>query len=73
MVDSCKTEGVDVPHVTLENMRHSFATSFLAAGGNVGNLSRILGHADINTTFRRCVRPSAGNLRADMERVRLAL
>lgn len=69
----CDAQGVDVPHVTLENMRHSFATSFLAAGGNVENLSRILGHADINTTFRRYVRPSAGNLRADMERVRIAL
>lgn len=54
--------GFDVPPVTVENMRHSFATSFLHAGGNVEDLSRILGHSDINTTYRRYVRPSSDDL-----------
>lgn len=58
----CDSEGVDVPPVTVENMRHSFATSFLHAGGNVEDLSRILGHADISTTFRRYVRPDTAAL-----------
>ena len=46
-----------MPHVTIENQRHSFATSYLHAGGRVEDLSRILGHADIVTTYRRYVRP----------------
>ena len=55
-------EGLNVPYVTIENMRHSFATSYLHAGGNVEDLSRIMGHSDINTTYRRYVRPSAADL-----------
>lgn len=50
-------------------MRHSFATSYLAAGGNVENLSRILGHSDINTTFSRYVRPQSDALAEEMARV----
>lgn len=52
----------ELPFVSIENMRHSFATSYLHAGGNVEDLSRILGHADINTTYRRYVRPNQSDL-----------
>lgn len=62
----CETEGRRVPPVTLENMRHSFATSYLHAGGLVADLSAILGHADINTTYRRYVRPSVEDMRRGM-------
>ena len=58
----CDGSALDVPHVTIENMRHSFATSYLHAGGNVEDLSRILGHSNISTTFRRYVRPSTADL-----------
>ena len=51
----CQDEGFAVPRVTMENLRHSFATSYLAAGGSVEDLSRILGHEDINTTARKSV------------------
>lgn len=57
----------DAAPVTIENMRHSFATSYLHAGGNVEDLSRILGHSDINTTYRRYIRPSVDDLRRSME------
>lgn len=57
----CDSEGADVPHVTVENQRHSFATSYLHAGGRVEDLSRILGHSDIVTTYRRYVRPGYGD------------
>lgn len=60
----CDAAGLDVPHVTIENMRHSYATSYLHAGGSVEDLSRMLGHSDINTTYRRYVRPSADDLKA---------
>lgn len=59
----------DMPKVTIENMRHSFATSYLHAGGNIEDLSRILGHADINTTYRRYVKPDILDLRRGMESV----
>lgn len=65
----CDGKGLDVPHVTIENMRHSFATSFLHAGGNIEDLSRILGHSDINTTYRRYMRPSVDDLRRGMDAV----
>jgi integrase len=59
----------DVPPVTLENMRHSFATSYLAAGGSIEILSRILGHSDINTTYRRYVRPDLSGMRRELENI----
>lgn len=58
----CGEEGRDVPRVTIENCRHSYATSYLHAGGQVEDLSRILGHADIVTTYRRYVRPTAADM-----------
>lgn len=65
----CDEEGLGMPHVTIENMRHSFATSYLHAGGNVEDLSRILGHSDIMTTVRRYVRPKHEDLAAGIERL----
>ena len=56
----------DAARVTIENMRHSFATSYLHAGGNVEDLSRLLGHSDINTTYRRYIRPDVDDLRRGM-------
>lgn len=53
----------NLPRITLENMRHSFATSCLAAGMHVEDVSRMLGHADIGTTFRRYVKPDLANMR----------
>lgn len=58
-----RSEGRELPQVSLENCRHSFATSYLHAGGNVEDLSKILGHSNINTTFRRYVRPSDDDLK----------
>lgn len=56
----------DVPPVTLENMRHSFATSYLAAGGRIEVLSKMLGHSNINTTINRYYRPDIDVLRSDL-------
>ena len=58
-----------MPKVSIENMRHSFATAYLAAGGRVDALSRILGHSNIATTMNRYVRPDSDSLAADMMRV----
>ena len=59
----------DLPRITLENMRHSFATSCLQAGMNIEDLSRMLGHSDINTTFRRYVKPDLANIRAGLAKI----
>lgn len=57
------------PQVTIENMRHSFATSYLAAGGKIEALSRILGHSNINTTINRYYRPDISTLQDDLARI----
>lgn len=59
----------DCPPVTLENMRHSYATAYLAAGGQIEVLSRILGHTNINTTINKYYRPDIGVLSADVARI----
>lgn len=59
----------DLPRVTLENMRHSFATSCLNAGMHIEDLSRMLGHSDINTTFRRYVKPDLKNMREGLKKI----
>ena len=56
----------DVPQVTLENMRHSFATAYLAAGGRIEVLSKILGHSNIQTTINKYYRPDVETLRLDI-------
>ena len=62
-------EHPDFPPVTIENMRHSFATAYLDAGGRIETLSRILGHANISTTVNRYFRPDVKALRHDLDRI----
>lgn len=59
----------ELPRITMENMRHSFATACLHAGMNVADLSRMLGHSDINTTFRRYVKPDLENIREGLAKI----
>jgi len=44
--------GITGVRMSPHTLRHTFAVSYLRAGGNLFYLSRILGHADINTTQR---------------------
>jgi site-specific recombinase XerD len=39
-------------HLGPEAMRHSFATLYLDAGGSLGDLQKVMGHADPRTTRR---------------------
>ncbi len=39
-------------HLGPEAMRHSFATLYLDAGGSLGDLQKVMGHADLRTTRR---------------------
>lgn len=56
----------DAAPVTLENMRHSFATAYLVAGGRIEVLSKMLGHSNIQTTINRYYRPDVSVLRDDI-------
>lgn len=55
-----------LPKVTIENMRHSFATAYLAAGGRIEVLSKMLGHSNIQTTINKYYRPDVETLRLDI-------
>lgn len=51
------------------SLRHTFASRFVALGGDVKSLSEILGHANVRTTMQLYVHPSLEQKRADMELV----
>lgn len=53
----CRREGL--PWVPPKDLRHTWATTALAAGVDVAVVSRQLGHADISTTARYYLRPDA--------------
>jgi integrase len=48
---ACRRAGVG-KRLTAHSYRHGFATAYLLAGGNVRELQRLLGHADLSTTER---------------------
>lgn len=56
----------DAAPVTIENMRHSFATAYLHAGGSIEVLSKMLGHSNIGTTINRYYRPDLAVLHDDL-------
>ncbi len=51
----CRSQGL--PCVPRRNLRHSWATTALAAGVDVAVVSRALGHSSIETTARYYLRP----------------
>ena len=42
-----------VKNIAPHGTRHTFATHYMMDGGNLWDLQKILGHADIKTTERR--------------------
>lgn len=57
----------NLPDITPSSLRHSFATAWVLAGGNVASLSKWLGHTNTSTTMNRYVIPLMGDLKADTE------
>ena len=49
------------------DLRHTFASRFIAAGGNVVILSKILGHSTIALTYNRYCHPSDGDMLRGVE------
>lgn len=61
-------EAAGLPSLHPHLLRHSFATEVLAAGGNLEEVRRLLGHASITTTSRYS-HPSDAALRRAVERL----
>lgn len=47
-----RKRGVMKPYVTFHDLRHTFASSWVMAGGDIFKLKKILGHASIDMTMR---------------------
>lgn len=54
-------------------LRHTFASLFLARGGDIYDLSRILGHDDIKTTYQHYAHMLPENLERARNRVNIAM
>lgn len=51
--EAIERAGISLPKGQLTHvLRHSYASHFMMAGGNILTLQRILGHADLKTTMR---------------------
>jgi integrase len=53
--------------IVLYSARHTFATNFLRAGGDIGQLCRLMGHSDIRTTQKYLHLVEAGSTAAIMD------
>lgn len=57
-------------YVTFHGLRHTFATRLVESGCDYKTISELLGHADINTTFRTYVHSNMEKKRQFVEKVR---
>ncbi len=57
-------ESAGVPGLTIQAMRHSFASACIDAGVDIAKVSKLLGHTNITTTYNRYVKARRNDLRA---------
>jgi integrase len=58
----------NIKGLRLHDLRHTFATRYIEAGGDIASLSKILGHAKIQMTMRYC-NPTPEHMRLGIERI----
>lgn len=56
----------DLDGVDIHGLRHTFATLWVERGGNIKNLSAVLGHADTSITLNRYVHPVREQMQEEM-------
>jgi integrase len=56
-------EKYDLPKLTCQSLRHSFATAALKAGVPIELVSKMLGHKSIVTTWNRYVKPTLNDVK----------
>jgi len=62
----------ELQRVTMENLRHSFATACILEGIDVASVSKWLGHSHISTTLNRYVKPLQTDIERASRRINLA-
>jgi site-specific recombinase XerD len=67
----CTQLGITDVRCSPHTLRHTFAVSYLRAGGNLFYLSKILGHTTVKTTERYLQSLDAGDLQAVHDRLSL--
>ena len=61
------------PLVTMQTLRHSFASAAINAGVPVPVVSRWLGHTNITTTYNRYVKATGSDLRREVDAIDTAM
>lgn len=62
----------DLPHIWLHILRHTFGSELIRQGINVSVVSKLMGHADINITYRTYIHVIESETRKAMNKVSIA-
>ena len=60
-----------IPHLSPHTLRHTFATRFLQAGGDIYVLSKLLGHSSVSVTERHYAHVVDADIIARARQIRL--
>lgn len=59
----------DLPHLTMENARHTWGTIAVESGGDIATIAMMMGHSDIHTTYRYYLRLNTKAMRKMQRRL----
>lgn len=68
-----KATGRQIPHFAPHAFRDSYATQFIAQGGRVEVLARLLGHTDIKITMNKYVKPNREMVQNEVRKISLVM
>lgn len=58
-----------LPKITMENIRHSWGTMAVEAGGDIATVAMMMGHSDVTTTYRYYLRLNSRAMRRMQRRL----